>query len=277
MKEIIDLVHLRESTSFIRSTFLHTAKTAIVLGTGLGSIEQDFEIISSLKYNEIPHMPSSTTESHKGALILVRKERLYFILVSGRFHIYEGYSAAESVYMIHLLHAIGVENLIITNAVGGVNPHYEEGELVMITDHINLFPDHPLRGKNHEALGPKFPDMSAAYDLGLRVIARKEANSIGLKLMEGIYFGWAGPSLETPAEYKMIHILGGDVVGMSTVPEVIVANYYGMKVLCFSVVSNVCFPPARIKVTTVEDVISVVTKSAGKLNRLILKICLHLN
>lgn len=276
MKEIVDLDQLKESTSFVKSRFAQSAKTAIVLGTGLGSLEQDFTLVESIKYKEIPHMPSSTTESHKGALILVQKDDGFYILVSGRFHIYEGYSASESTYMIHLLHAIGVENLIITNAVGGVNPHYEEGELVMITDHINLFPDHPLRGKNHEALGPKFPDMSIAYDLGLRALASEEAKSMGLKLMEGIYFGWAGPSLETPAEYKMIHVLGADVVGMSTVPEVIVANYYGMKVLCFSVVSNVCFPPGRIKFTTVEDVISVVTKSAGKLNQLILKICLRL-
>ncbi|HOY15430.1 MAG TPA: purine-nucleoside phosphorylase, partial [Saprospiraceae bacterium] len=153
--------------------------------------------------------------------------------------------------------------------------HYEEGDIVLVTDHINFFPENPLRGKNHADLGPKFPDMSVPYDQELMVRAESAADQLGIAIKKGVYFGWPGPSLETPAEYKMIHIVGGDIVGMSTIPEVIVARYYDMKVICFSIVSNVCFPKSKIKFTTVEDVIAVVTASVHKLQPLIQKMLDH--
>lgn len=276
MKAIVDLEKLKETVNFLSIYTSDEVSTAIILGTGLGSLEDSFEVVKTIAYASIPHMPTSTTESHKGALVFAKSEGKNVILVSGRFHLYEGYSSAESVYIIHVLNALGIKNLIITNAVGGVNPHYMEGEIVLVNDHINFFPEHPLRGKNHESLGPKFPDMSEPYSKELRKLAIKHAAKKNIVLKEGVYFGWPGPSLETPAEYKMIHIIGADVVGMSTIPEVIVANYYGMKVLCFSVVSNVCYPKDRIKFTTVSDVIAVVSKSAQKLNSLVQDICLNI-
>lgn len=276
MKEFVNLSHLEETKNFLLERWPAHFDTAIILGTGLGSLEEEFKVLDQLSYGQIPHVPKSTTESHKGSLLRISKDGSEFLMLSGRWHYYEGYSAAESTYMIHVLYALGIRNLIITNAVGGVNPHFNQGDVLVISDHINLFPEHPLRGKNHNHLGPKFPDMSEAYDQNLIRLAKEIADKKSVSLHEGIYFGWPGPSLETPAEYRMIHRLGADVVGMSTIPEVLVANYYQMKVLCFSVVSNVCYPKERIRFTTVEEVIEVVNSSAEKLNQLIPDICMKL-
>ena len=275
MKHIFDLDQLKESQKYISERLGKQARTAIILGTGLGDITAIFEIIKVISYNEIPNFPISTTESHKGELILGKIGDQEVVIVSGRFHMYEGYSAAESTYIIHVLHSIGIHRLLITNAVGGVNPHYEEGDIVLVTDHINFFPENPLRGKNHAELGPKFPDMSVAYDQALISKAESTADQLGISIKKGVYFGWPGPSLETPAEYRMIHIVGGDIVGMSTIPEVIVARYYEMEVICFSIVSNVCFPKSKIKYTTVSDVIAVVTASVHKLQPLIKHMLVH--
>ncbi|HMS70429.1 MAG: purine-nucleoside phosphorylase [Saprospiraceae bacterium] len=275
MKHIFDLDQLKESQKYISKRFGNQARTAIILGTGLGDITAIVEIKKAISYNEIPNFPISTTESHKGELILGKIGDQEVVIVSGRFHMYEGYSAAESTYIIHVLHSIGIHRLLITNAVGGVNPHYEEGDIVLVTDHINFFPENPLRGKNHADLGPKFPDMSVAYDQDLIAKATSAADQLGITIKKGVYFGWPGPSLETPAEYRMIHIVGGDIVGMSTIPEVIVARYYEMEVICFSIVSNVCFPKSKIKYTTVADVIAVVTASVHKLQPLIKHMLVH--
>ena len=286
MKHIFDLDQLKESQKYISKRFGNQARTAIILGTGLGDITAIVEIKKAISYNEIPNFPISTTESHKGELILGKIGDQEVVIVSGRFHMYEGYSAAESTYIIHVLHSIGIHRLLITNAVGGVNPHYEEGDIVLVTDHINFFPENPLRGKNHADLGPKFPDMSVAYDQDLIAKAtsaadqletdwQRPAGQLGITIKKGVYFGWPGPSLETPAEYRMIHIVGGDIVGMSTIPEVIVARYYEMEVICFSIVSNVCFPKSKIKYTTVADVIAVVTASVHKLQPLIKHMLVH--
>ena len=175
-------------------------------------------------------------------------------------------------YYIHVLKALGVKTSILTSASGGLNPHYKEGQIVMINDHINLFPSNPLRGMNDEQLGPRFPDLLLAYPTDLQTLASDGANSLNIDLKKGVYLGWQGPSLETPAEYKMANILGADLVGMSTIPEVIVNKYRGIRTLAFTIVSNVCFPKSALNETTVDEVIKVVNNNAKDLQKLIIHI-----
>lgn len=262
---------IAESRSYVLDLFREKASTALVLGTGLSGVMDHFEIVKAIDYADIPHFPVSTVESHKGQLLLVRLANKHFIVVSGRFHFYEGYSAKEATYYVHVLKSLGIENIIFTNASGGLNPHYEEGEIVVINDHINLFPENPLRGKNNDALGPRFPDMMKTYDRSLIEKLVHIGKELGVKLHEGVYLGWQGPSLETPAEYRMARILGADLVGMSTIPEVIVAKYYDIKIVGISVVSNVCYPLSRLAETTIEEVIKTMKGSDQKLSKVLLR------
>ncbi|MBK7809048.1 MAG: purine-nucleoside phosphorylase [Saprospiraceae bacterium] len=259
---------IQESKTYIERILIPEAKISVVLGTGLGDFAQSLTDIIEIPYSEIPHFPVSTVASHQGKLVFGYKSGVPVVVMAGRFHYYEGYSAAEITFPIRVLKALGVEKMILTNAAGGINPHFNEGDIVQVTDHINLMPEHPLRGFNDERLGLRFPDMLQAYDAEMILSFGKIADNLGLSLKQGVYLGLQGPSLETPAEYKMARIMGADILGMSTIPEVIVAKHAGIKVAVFSIVSNVCFPKSAITETTVEAVIATVMKSVGRLQLL---------
>ena len=259
---------IQESKTYIERILIPEAKIAVVLGTGLGDFAQSLTDIIEIPYSEIPHFPVSTVASHQGKLVFGYKSGVPVVVMAGRFHYYEGYSAAEITFPIRVLKALGVEKMILTNAAGGINPHFNEGDIVQVTDHINLMPEHSLRGFNDERLGLRFPDMLQAYDAEMVLSFGKIADTLGLSLKQGVYLGLQGPSLETPAEYKMARIMGADILGMSTIPEVIVAKHAGIKVAVFSIVSNVCFPKSAITETTVEAVIATVMKSVGRLQLL---------
>lgn len=260
---------VKESAHFISSRVKTGADHAIILGTGLGSFAASITDQIAIPYHEIPYFPTSTVQSHSGEMIFGYKSGVPVIALSGRFHYYEGYTAAELTFPVRVLHALGIKHLILTNAAGGINPHFHEGDVVIIEDHINMMPDHPLRGPNDDRLGPRFPDMMKAYDSDFIGQFTKYAKDINLNLKKGVYLGLQGPSLETPAEYKMAHILGADLVGMSTIPEVIVARHCDMKVTAFSIVSNVCFPKSVLTETTVDEVIAVVNRSANNIKKLL--------
>jgi len=259
---------MHESKTFIDSILTCDAKIAVVLGTGLGDFAHSLTDIVEIPYSEIPHFPISTVRSHHGKLVFGLKSGVPVVVMAGRFHYYEGYSAAELTFPIRVLKALGIDKMIMTNAAGGINPHFNEGDIVQVTDHINLMPDHPLRGHNDERLGLRFPDMLQAYDKEMILSFEKMADDLGILLRQGVYLGLQGPSLETPAEYKMARIMGADILGMSTIPEVIVAKHVGIKVAVFSIVSNVCFPKSALTETTVEAVIATVMKSVEKVQRL---------
>lgn len=267
MKSLFEKV--TESADYIRSVAKTGADYAIVLGTGLGDYAATISDQITIPYSEIPNFPVSTVKSHQGQLIFGYKFGIPVIALSGRFHYYEGYTSAEVTFPIRVLKALGIQHLILTNAAGGVNPHFVEGDIVIIEDHINMMPDHPLRGAHDERLGPRFPDMMAAYHPETNLQFQGLAASLKMPLKKGVYLGLQGPSLETPAEYKMAHILGADLVGMSTIPEVIVARSMDMRVTAFSIVSNVCFPTAAITKTTIDEVIAVVNASATKVQKLL--------
>jgi len=256
--------------TFIHENFgIDIPNTVIMMGTGLSSIVDEMTDCRSIAYEDIPNFPKSTVESHRGRLSKGRLGDREILVLAGRWHYYEGYTAKEITFPIRVMKALGVENVIFTNVSGGVNEAYNAGDLVLITDHINTIPDHPLRGENDERLGPRFPDMMKTYDNALRNTIKKCAERMHIKISEGVYYALQGPSLETPAEYVMIHKLGADMVGMSTVPEVIVAKHAGLKIAAVSIISNVCYPPERITETTVEEVIEVANKASNKLNRLL--------
>lgn len=260
-----------ESKKYIESWVNPSAEIAVMLGTGLSNFDADIRGRIEIPYSQIPHFPVSTVQSHKGTMIFGSLYGVPVIVMSGRFHYYEGYSAAELTFPVRVLKTMGIKHLILTNAAGSINPHWNEGDVVLLEDHINLMPDHPLRGPNDEKLGPRFPDMMQAYDKEIGIEFKNLARSMNINLRSGVYLGLQGPSLETPAEYKMAHILGADLVGMSTIPEVIVARHEGLKVTAFSIISNVCFPASVLTETTLEEVIVVVNRSAGTLQRLLFK------
>ncbi|MBC7884075.1 MAG: purine-nucleoside phosphorylase [Saprospiraceae bacterium] len=267
MSSLYERIH--QSKAFIEERLSVKAKTAVVLGTGLGEFAHSLTDTIEIPYSDIPHFPVSTVESHQSKLIFGFKSGVPLIIMAGRFHYYEGYTSAQITFPIRVLKALGVEKLLLTNAAGGINPHFREGDIVLVTDHINLLPDHPLRGPNDDRLGPRFPDMMHAYDKELRDTFKEISYTINIPLLDGVYLGLQGPSLETPAEYRMAHVLGADLVGMSTVPEVIVARHEGLKVVVFSIVANVCFPKSILTETTLEQVISVVNKSSKTLQSLL--------
>lgn len=241
----------------------------IILGTGLGTLTKDMEIHHRIPYQDIPHFPVSTVESHAGELLFATLNNVPVIALAGRFHYYEAYSAQELTFPIRVLKSLGVQTLVISNAAGSTRAGLEAGDLVLIKDHINLHPDNPLRGRNDDRLGLRFPDMMHAYAPRLRSMAKELGKDLDIELKEGVYVGLQGPNLETPAEYNFINIIGGDLVGMSTVPEVLVARHANMEVLAISVVSNKCFPIESLTETTLEEVIEVVEKASNKLTKLV--------
>ena len=218
----------------------HTAMrphTAIVLGTGLGRLSEEIEVVDAFPYNEIPNFPVSTVEGHSGRLIFGRLGGKDVMALQGRFHFYEGYDMKQVTFPVRVMHELGIRNLFVSNAAGGMNPGFEIGDLMLITDHINFMPEHPLHGPNFPT-GPRFPDMHEAYDHAFLDMARQIAREKGIRTVEGVYLATQGPTYETPAEYKMYRIFGADAVGMSTVPEVIVARHCGIRVFGISIITD---------------------------------------
>lgn len=232
------LKKIKETASYLQSRMQYMPKTGIVLGTGLGELATQITDRQEIPYQEIPNFPISTVEGHSGKLIIGKLGETKVFAMQGRFHYYEGYSMKEVTFPVRVMKELGVETLLLSNAAGGMNPDFKIGELMIIKDHINLFPEHPLRGKNYDELGTRFPDMSNAYNKELREKAKAIAAKNGIRVKEGVYVGTQGPTFETPAEYKFFSTIGGDAVGMSTVPEVIVAVHAGIKVFAMSIITD---------------------------------------
>lgn len=240
----------------------------IILGTGLGGLAEMIEPETRFRYADIPGFPISTVETHEGHLILGTLHGVPVVALQGRFHLYEGYSPREVTFPVRVLGVMGVKMLLISNAAGGMNPHFSAGDLMLITDHINLQGANPLVGPNVDEWGPRFPDMSEPYDPELRTLVEENAMEQGLKLHQGVYAAVTGPNLETRAEYRMLRRLGADAVGMSTVPEVIVARHMDLRVMALSVITDECFPDA-LEPVTLEDVLSVTETVGPPLTRLV--------
>ena len=228
---------IRESSKYLAPFVKGEHTIGIILGTGLGELGKSIEIEHAIPYMAIPNFPVSTVQGHRGELLIGSFGGKKVIAMQGRFHYYEGYSMQEVTFPVRVMRELGIKTLFVSNASGGTNPDFEIGDLMIITDHINYFPEHPLRGKNIP-YGPRFPDMSEAYNKELIRKAKEIAKEKGIKVQQGVYIGTQGPTFETPSEYKLFHILGADAVGMSTVPEVIVANHCGIKVFGISVVTD---------------------------------------
>ena len=229
---------IKQTADYLASKISEIPNTAIILGTGLGELAREIEDREEIPYTEIPNFPVSTVEGHSGKLIVGTLGGKKVLAMQGRFHYYEGYDMKQVTFPIRVFKALGIEYLFVSNAAGGMNSSFDVGDIMLIEDHINLFPEHPLHGKNYNELGTRFPDMSEAYNKELRLLAMEIAKEKDIKLQHGVYIGLQGPTFETPAEYNFLRIIGGDAVGMSTVPEVIVANHAGMKVLAFSIITD---------------------------------------
>jgi purine-nucleoside phosphorylase len=232
------LSKIQETADFIRTKIKTNPKTGIILGTGLGNLVTEISDKIEIPYEIIPNFPLSTVEGHSGKLIFGKLGNVEVLAMQGRFHYYEGYDMKAVTFPVRVMSALGIDTLLVSNAAGGMNPHFEIGDLMIITDHINHFPEHPLRGHNFKELGTRFPDMSEAYSKDLIAKAKEIGRKNKIKLVEGVYVGTSGPSFETPAEYKFFRIIGGDAVGMSTVPEVIVAKHAGMRCFGISIISD---------------------------------------
>lgn len=246
------LLKIQETADFIRTRMKSNAKTAIILGTGLGNLATQITEKTEIPYEIIPNFPVSTVEGHSGKLIFGKLGNVEVMAMQGRFHYYEGYDMKAVTFPVRVMKALGIETLLVSNASGGVNPDFEIGDLMIITDHINLFPEHPLRGKNYTELGPRFPDMSEAYSKELIEKAKQIASKNNIRVVEGVYVGTTGPTFETPAEYRYFRSIGGDAIGMSTVPEVIVANHAGIKCFGISIITDLGVPGKIIEVTHEE-------------------------
>ncbi|MBW4828792.1 MAG: purine-nucleoside phosphorylase [Clostridiaceae bacterium] len=265
------LEKINESADYILSKVEFKPSIGIILGSGLGDLAEKIENSEVIKYDNIPNFPISTVEGHKGRLILGELENKKVIAMQGRFHFYEGYTLEDVTFPIRVMKAMGIEIIIVTNAAGGVNKDYKAGDLMLITDHINFTGRNPLMGKNIDDLGPRFLDMTSSYDKLLMEIAKNSATSIDVDLKEGVYMWFTGPTYETPSEVRLARTLGADAVGMSTVPEVIVARHGGMKVLGISCITNMA---AGIldKPLNHEEVVETSEKVKGTFEKLIRKI-----
>ncbi|MDF1504400.1 purine-nucleoside phosphorylase [Roseisolibacter sp. H3M3-2] len=251
---------LAAAADAVRARWDAAPEAAIILGTGLGGLAARLDVEAAIPYDAIPGMPLSTVESHAGRLLCGTLAGRRVIAMQGRFHRYEGYALADVTFPVRVLRALGAPTLVVSNACGGMHPLWAPGDLMLIADHLNLLGDNPLIGPNDDALGPRFPDMSEPYDAALRALAREVALARGATLREGVYAAVPGPNLETRAEYRMLRALGADVVGMSTVPEVIVARHAGMRVLGLSIITDQCLPDA-LAPATVEQIIAVAQRA----------------
>lgn len=253
----------------VRSRSALRPRVALILGTGLGGLARAMEIEAAVAYAEIPGFPVSTVESHAGRLLLGHLAGVPVVAMQGRFHAYEGHALAQVSFPVRVLRALGAATLVVSNACGGMHPEWHAGDLMLIADHVNLLFDNPLVGGNDDRLGPRFPDMSAPYDEPLRAMARRGAQALGLTLREGVYAAVPGPNLETRAEYRLLRLSGADVVGMSTVPEVIVARHAGFRVLGLSLITDRCLPDA-LEEATLAQILAVAERSEPNLTKLVM-------
>ena len=262
MSELINKIN--ETLEVIRKKTTKNYEVGIILGTGLGGLVKDIQIDHEIDYGELPHFPLSTVESHHGKLIFGKIADKNVIAMQGRFHYYEGYSMQQITYPVRVMKFLGVKTLLVSNACGGMNPIYRRGDIMLMLDHINLLGDNPLIGKNESELGPRFPDMSEPYDLDLIKIAEDIALKNQIKVQKGVYVAVPGPNFETKAEYRFLRNIGADVVGMSTIPENIVANHVGIRVLGMSIVTDECFPDS-LKPASLEVVIAAANEAEPKM------------
>jgi purine-nucleoside phosphorylase len=262
------LERAEEAAALIRQRFDSQVDVAIILGTGLGRLGAEIKATVAIDYAVIPNFPLSTVESHAGRLLCGTLAGKTVVAMQGRFHRYEGYSLQQVTFPVRVLRALGARTLVVSNACGGMNPLWRPGDLMLIADHINLLGDNPLVGPNDDRLGPRFPDLSDAYDAALRALARDVALERGIPIREGVYVAVAGPNLETRAEYRFLRTIGADVVGMSTVPEVLVAVHAGMRVLGISIITDLCLPDS-LQPATVEQIIGVANEAEPRLTDLV--------
>jgi purine-nucleoside phosphorylase len=258
---------INESVKYIKEHGIDKPEFGIVLGTGLGKLVNEIEIIKSIDYTDIPYFPESTVESHSGKLVYGILRNRYVLAMQGRFHFYEGYDMQTITFPIRVMKQLGIKFLLLSNAAGAMNLQFKKASLMLITDHINLLPGNPLIGKNYEEFGPRFPDMSKAYSPQMNQKFRELAQSLNIQLHEGVYVSVPGPCLETPAEYRFLRTIGADVVGMSTVPEVIVANHMCLPCAAISVLTDEC-DPNNLKPVTLEEIIRVAGIAEDKLTKL---------
>lgn len=257
-----------EAVAVVRGRSGLRPRVGVILGTGLGGLAAEIEVETEISYEDLPHFPLSTVESHSGRLILGTLAGVSVVAMQGRFHRYEGYSLQDVTFPVRVMGSLGADTLVVSGAVGCMNPLWDLGDLVLLDDHINLLGENPLTGPNLDALGPRFPDMSRPYDREWQEIAISSAMELGIPLRRGVYVAVAGPNLETRAEYRMLRRLGADVVGMSTVPEVIVARHQGLRVLGLAIITDLCLPDA-LEVADVQQIIATATSAEPKLTSLI--------
>ena len=265
------MAHLKEAVEAIRLRTRLEPRVGIIMGTGLGRLGEAVDVQADLPYQEIPHFPPSTVETHQGRLIFGHLEGTPVVAMQGRFHKYEGYTLQQVTFPVRVMKLLGVEVLIVSGISGGMNPLWSPGELVLLDDQINLLGDNPLVGENLDELGPRFPDMSRPFDLDLQEKAQAAALQAGIRLNRGVYAAVEGPNLETRAEYRMLRLMGADLVGMSTVPEVIVARHMGMRVLGLSIITDACLPDA-LQPMDVPAVIAAAEAAEPRLTSLITRI-----
>ena len=257
-----------EAVSFIKEHLTINPEYLLILGTGLGELAEEMTIEIELLYKDVPHFPVSTVESHTGKLLMGYLGGKPVMAMQGRFHYYEGYSMNQIVFPIRVAKMLGIQTLIVSNACGGLNPNFQRGDIMLINDHINFLGDNPLIGANDPDLGPRFPDMSQPYTKHLLIAANQVALDAGIKIHQGVYLAVSGPMLETKAEYRYMRQLGADVVGMSTVPEVIAAVHMGMKVLGISVITDECFPDS-LEPVSLDDVLNAAAMAKPQLTRIV--------
>lgn len=260
-----------EAVNFILEETNFQPEYLLILGTGLGQLADEIETEHVISYSDIPHFPISTVESHAGKLIFGKLGGKHVVAMQGRFHFYEGYTMQQIAFPVRVAKAIGAQTLLVSNACGGLNPNYSRGDIMLITDHINFLGDNPLMGPNDDELGPRFPDMSEPYTERLLELAENVALENSIKLHQGVYLAATGPMLETKAEYRYMRLLGADVVGMSTVPEVISAVHMGMDVLGISVITDECFPDA-LEPVDIEDVLAAAAMAEPKMTQVIINV-----
>jgi purine-nucleoside phosphorylase len=262
---------IQAAGDFIRLRWEETPAVGLILGTGLGGLASRVDVRTAIPYAEIPHFPKSTAPSHAGQLLCGYLEGVPVLAMEGRHHYYEGYSLRQVTFPVRVMKALGAQTLVLTNAVGGMNPQYALADIVILDDHICLLPDNPLRGINDDRLGPRFPDLSHPYDPRLVLAAQSIALRLGVPAHKGVLVAVAGPNLETRAEYRMLRLLGADVVGMSTVPECIAAVHAGMRTLAFSIVTDMCLPDA-LEPADITKIVRVAQEGGQRLERVLMEL-----
>lgn len=266
---------VEEAVRFVRDRVVATPASGLILGTGLGMLTREIEVEIAIDYADIPHFPLSTVETHDGRLISGTLDGQKVLAMQGRFHLYEGYTAHQVTFPVRVLALLGIERLLISNAAGGMNPDFSRGDLMLITDHINLQGENPLVGPNVDEWGPRFPDMSAPYDPALLRLAKDAAADLGVDLHEGVYVAVVGPNLETRAEYRFLRLIGADAVGMSTVPEVIVARHMDLPVMAISVITDECFPDT-LQPVSVPDILAAAAEAEPHLTAILKRVIVGL-